>query len=281
MINREYKNDLFVEIFSDAKNGLSIYNALLGTNYTDPSEIKIVTLKDAIFLQLKNDVALLLEMRLLMLEHQSTINPNMPIRGLQYYGNSVDGYIKRNQFDIYGKKIIKIPTPYYFVLYNGSEDAPDRQELKLSDAFEHKIEGYEWTATFLNINAGHNKNLLQKCPALNGYAKLIDYIRECTDAGLEQEDAVEEALNRCINEGYLVDYLRENIGEAKGMLLSGFDQEIYDRGRREEGREEGIDLAIKSLLNKKYAPEDVAEMLDLDLERVESVMEQISMKTEG
>ena len=125
MVNSKYKNDLFVEIFSQAENGLAIYNALLGTHYEDVSELEIVTLKDAIFMHKKNDVAVLLHARMLMLEHQSTINPNMPLRGLQYYGKSMDGYIKRNKFDIYGKKLIKIPTPYYFVLYNGIKEAPD------------------------------------------------------------------------------------------------------------------------------------------------------------
>ena len=119
MINREYKSSLFVDLFSKEETGLSIYNALLNTNFSNPKELKIVTLKDAIFMQKKDDVALLIRMNLLMLEHQSTLNPNMPLRGLQYYGTSMDGYIKRNKLDIYGKKLVKIPTPYYFVLYNG------------------------------------------------------------------------------------------------------------------------------------------------------------------
>ena len=239
MLNRQYKSSLFIDVFSRAENGLSIYNALLGTDYKDISDLEIVTLKDAIFMKKKDDVALLIQMELLMLEHQSTMNPNMPIRGLQYYGNSVDGYIKRHKLDIYGKKLIKIPTPHYFVLYNGSEEAPDKQELKLSDAFEHKVEGYEWTAVFLNINSGHNQTLMQRCPELEGYAKLISYIRENSKNGMEQESAVDEAVNRCIKEGYLEKYLSQHIGEAKGMLLSGFDEEIYENGLREEGRAEG------------------------------------------
>ena len=131
MVNKKYKNDLFVDLFSQAENGLAIYNALLGKHYTDPSELEIVTLKDAIFMHKKNDVAILLHARILMLEHQSTINPNMPLRGLQYYGKSMDGYIKRNKYNIYGEKLIKIPAPFYFVLYNGTKEAPDRMELKL------------------------------------------------------------------------------------------------------------------------------------------------------
>ena len=133
------------------------------------------------------------------------------------------------------------------MLYNGSEEVPDKQELKLSDAFEHKVEGYEWTAVFLNINSGHNQTLMQRCPELEGYAKLISYIRENSKNGMEQESAVDEAVNRCIKEGYLEKYLSQHIGEAKGMLLSGFDEEIYENGLREEGREEGQTLLSKAI----------------------------------
>jgi hypothetical protein len=103
MLNREYKSSLFADLFSDAKRGLSIFNALMGTDYSDPTELEIATLKDAVFMHRKNDVALLVEMRLLMLEHRSTINPNMPLRGLQYYADSMDGYLEKRQLNIYGK----------------------------------------------------------------------------------------------------------------------------------------------------------------------------------
>ncbi|MCR4867969.1 MAG: hypothetical protein K5889_00640 [Lachnospiraceae bacterium] len=246
MLYREYKSSLFADLFSDAKRGLSIFNALMGTAYSDPAELEIATLKDAVFMHRKNDVALLVEMRLLMLEHQSTINPNMPLRGLQYYADSMDGYLEKRQLNIYGKKRIKIPAPFYYVLYNGREDAPDREALRLSDSFECKTEGYEWTASFVNINTNHNRELMEKCPELKGYAKLVEYIRENIAQGMEKEESVDTAVGRCIEEGYLVDYLRQHIGEARGMLLSGFNQEIYEKGLREEGWEAGIEEGRKA-----------------------------------
>ncbi|MCR4733242.1 MAG: hypothetical protein K5819_08510 [Lachnospiraceae bacterium] len=269
MLNREYKSSLFADLFSDAKRGLSIFNALMGTEYSDPGELEIATLKDAVFMNRKNDVALLVEMRLLMLEHQSTINPNMPLRGLQYYADSMDGYIERKQYNIYGKKRIKIPAPYYYVLYNGREDAPDREELRLSDSFECKTEGYEWTASFVNINTNHNRELMEKCPELKGYTKLVEYIRENIDQGMEKEESVDTAVDRCIEEGYLVDYLRQHIGEARGMLLSGFNQEIYEKGLREEGREEGKaeekERAIINMLDLGLSKEMIAEKYPMEL----------------
>ena len=302
MLNREYKSSLFADLFSDAKRGLSIFNALMGTDYSNPDELEIATLKDAVFMKRKNDVALLVEMRLLMLEHQSTINPNMPLRGLQYYGDSMDGYIEKKQLNIYGKKRIKIPAPFYYVLYNGREDAPDREDLRLSDSFECKTEGYEWTASFININTNHNRELMEKCPELKGYAQLVEYIREHIAQGMEKEEAVDTAVARCIEEGYLVDYLRQHIGEARGMLLSGFNQEIYEKGLREEGWEAGIEEGrkfgieegrksgieegrksgieegreklIKNLL-RNNTPEFVAEQCGLELEYVNSVKEKM------
>lgn len=282
MVNKKYKNDLFVEIFSQAEYGLAIYNALLGTHYTDASELEIVTLKDAIFMHKKNDVAILLHSRILMLEHQSTINPNMPLRGLQYYGKSMDGYIKRNKFNIYGNKIIKIPAPFYFVLYNGAEEAPDRVDLKLSDAFQSKTTGFEWTATMLNVNAGHNKELLEICPILNDYATLIQYVRDNAALGMDDEPAVEEAVNRCIEEGHLEEYLKAHLGEAKDMLLSGFDEEIWKEGLREEGREEGVEettvLYVSKLLLKHKSCEEIADLLDLDVDKVKDIEKKMMVK---
>ena len=276
MLNREYKSSLFADLFSDAKRGLSIFNALMGTEYSDPAELEIATLKDAVFMNRKNDVALLVEMRLLMLEHQSTINPNMPLRGLQYYADSMDGYLEKRQLNIYGKKRIKIPAPFYYVLYNGREDAPDRENLRLSDSFECKTEGYEWTASFVNINTNHNRELMEKCPELKGYAKLVEYIRENIAQGMEKEESVDTAVGRCIEEGYLVDYLRQHIGEARGMLLSGFNQEIYEKGLREEGWEAGIEEGRKAGITEGIIEGDlraIRNMLDFGLSK-----EQISQK---
>lgn len=279
MVNREYKSSLFVDLFSDAKRGLSIYNALMGTDYTNPEELKIVTLKDAIFMHRKNDVALLLEMRLLMLEHQSSINPNMPLRGLQYYARSMDGYLEKNQLNIYGSKLLKIPAPFYFVLYNGREDTLDRESLKLSDLFEYRTEGYEWTSTFININSNHNRELMEKCPELKGYSQLVEYIRENVDKGMEREESVDAAVERCIKDGYLVDYLRQHIGEARGMLLSGFNEEIYEKGLREEGREEGIELGkrnmIADMLRNGKDPQSIADFCGISLQLVMDVKNSI------
>ncbi|SDW62546.1 hypothetical protein SAMN05216391_112108, partial [Lachnospiraceae bacterium KHCPX20] len=151
---------------------------------------------------------------------------------------------------------------------------------------------YEWTASFVNINTNHNRELMEKCPELKGYAKLVEYIRENIAQGMEKEESVDAAVGRCIEEGYLVDYLRQHIGEARGMLLSGFNQEIYEKGLREEGwedgirkgrqegREDGIKEGIKKGVEQGKAEEKehaIMNMLDLGLSK-EMIAEKYPME---
>ncbi len=238
-VRRDYKDTVFHDLFSDKEHALSLYNALNGTDYKNTDRLEIVTLSDAIYMHGKNDVSILFQNLLELWEHQSTLNYNMPLRGLIYYAHNIDGILKSRGVNLYGKKLIKIPAPDYYVFYNGREKAPDRQELKLSDAFEIMNEGYEWTAHMLNINAGHNKELLQKCPALNGYITLVQYIREYQAEGLELSAAIDRGIDRCIREGVLKEYLLKKKSEVKLMLLTEFDEELFARTMKEEGREEG------------------------------------------
>ena len=242
-INREYKDSLFTDIFSDKGNALSLYNAIQGTAYTDIEDVEIIVLKNSFFITYRNDASIFFDSRITMWEHQSTLNFNMPIRGLIYYARAVDGYLEKKGLKrkIYRKTLVKIPAPDYYVLYNGTEDAPDRQELKLSDAFMTPSPGYEWTAKFININAGHNRELMDACPALKGYATLVGYMRDGVERGMDDESAADAAIAQCIDENYLREYLLQKRGEAKLMLLR-FDEndlEMSLKEEREEGRQEG------------------------------------------
>lgn len=140
---------------------------------------------------------------------------------------------------MYGKKLVKIPAPDYYVFYNGRENAPDRQDLRLSDAFLVPREGYEWTAHMLNINAEGNRSLLRQCPALEGYVALIRYVREYQGTGDSLSEAMDKAIDKCIKEGLLKEYLLKKKAEVKLMLLTEFDEELFAETMREEGFEEG------------------------------------------
>ena len=176
---RTYKDSLFRMIFQDREALLSLYNAINGTCYDQPEELIITTLEDAIYLGWKNDVSFLIQDVLSLYEHQSTRNPNMPLRGLFYISSLFQGYLKANDLDPYSSVLLKLPTPRYVVFYNGTQEEPDRTELRLSDSFIRKdVEPcLECTALVLNINYGHNKELMKACHKLYEYAYFIQKVR--------------------------------------------------------------------------------------------------------
>ena len=266
-IQRNHKDTVFHDLFSEKENALSLYNALNGTNYPDTDGLEIVTLSDAIYIQRKNDVSVLFQDQLSLWEHQSTINENMPLRGLIYYAHNIDGILRSHGTALYGKKPVKIPAPSYYVFYNGLEDADPVRDLKLSDAFLKPAEGYEWTAHMLNINRAENEGLLKKCGVLEGYVMLIRYIQENQLDGDSLQDAVDKAIKRCIDENFLKEYLLKKLAEVRLMLITEFNQELYEKTirqeEREEGREEGADRwgQIYMLLAKEKRSDDMQRIM--------------------
>ena len=245
-INSKYKDRLFCLIFGDEtkkQNIISLYNALNGTNYSDDEDIKITTIDDALYINMKNDVSFIIDSYMSMLEQQSTLNPNMPLRGLMYFGNLYDSYIESHGLNIYGKKLIKIPTPQYYVLYNGTAEEEAVKDLRLSDAFaKPSPEGkFEWTATLINLNKGKNDELLKKCKPLEDYMVLINAIRENEAEGLPIEEAVDKAVRFCIENDVLKEYLVTHRAEVLSVCLKEFNEEVFVAAIREEGREEGFE----------------------------------------
>ena len=134
-VNKKYKDRLFRFIFGDRREMLSLYNALNGTDYADPGALEVVTLEDVIYMNMKNDVAFLFGAELNLWEHQSSRNPNMPVRGLFYFARLYKKYVKRHSLNLYSSRLQNLPYPQYIVFYNGRGDEPDRMTLRLSDAF--------------------------------------------------------------------------------------------------------------------------------------------------
>jgi hypothetical protein len=185
--NREYKSDVFSMLLEDPKNALEIYNALNGTNYKDPSVVQIVLLNKGISLSVRNDAEFVIDFELNIYEHQSTYNPNMPLRGLVYFVEKLDEFIKGR--DIYGRRLIKIPTPHFVVFYNGTEKRPEKEVLRLSDAFYHPTDDpeLELKCTVYNINPGYNETLLQNCPVLREYMTFVGKVRHNLDIRMDLE----------------------------------------------------------------------------------------------
>lgn len=241
--------------------------------------MKITTLENAIYMNYKNDLSCIIDFHLALLEHQSTVNPNMPLRYLMYVAD-LYGKITA-EYNIYSRRCIELPAPDFVVLYNGLEKQPERKLLLLSDAYgaEKKETALELRVWQLNINAGYNEKIMEKCPTLFGYSKLISYIRN-NQKSLAIEEAIDQAVKQCIHEGILEKFLREHRAEVIKMSIYEYDEEKHMRALREEGREEGISLGInenkketaqRMLRTGKLTMEEIAEYSGLNVEEVEEL----------
>ena len=242
-VRKKYKDFLFRRVFEDKKDLLELYNALNGTDYKDPDELEITTLEDVIYMSMKNDLSFIISSTLNLYEHQSTFNPNMPIRGLLYFSKMYEAYIKLNKLDLYGKSQVPLPTPQYVVFYNGRDEQPDERILTLSDAFMPKKEGIEpvleCRARMLNINYGHNEKILNTCKRLHDYSYFIAEVNANLDRGMKLKDAIEKAIDSCIENGILADILIKHRAEVFDMLLTEYDEKLHMKTVKAEGYEEG------------------------------------------
>ena len=286
--NRQYKDTVFRMLFSEKENLLSLYNAVTGSHYQNAEALKIVTLENAIYMGMKNDLAFMLETNIYLYEHQSTINPNIPLRDLIYIGIEYQQFV--NDKSLYSSKLQKIPAPKFMVFYNGTDDVEDRMELKLSSAYEHLAgePDLELKVLMLNVNEGHNKDLMEQCQTLKEYAIYVARVRKYASE-LNLNDAVERAITECIKEGILVEFLRKNRSEVKMVSILEYDKEWeekklrkaeYEAGK-EDGRNEGIEIgreeAIAEMIHNMakcgYSIDKIAEITGRSTEQIQSIMD--------
>ena len=267
--NRLYKSRLFVMIFEDKRKLLELYNAVSGKRYEDPDLLEINTLENAIYMSLRNDLSFLIDTRLSLYEHQSTYSPNLPLRFLFYLADLLSGMTAEE--NLYGRRKVQIPPPRFVVFYNGEEDQPDKKILKLSELYtveeeEHKL---ELEVLMLNINQGHNLELMEASHTLWEHAEYTERVRQYTKE-LPIEEAVERAITECIQEGILKEFLEGNRREAKNMSIYEYDKEKHLRQEREaaweEGQEWGRENKLEELIQKKLAKgksvPEIAEALE-------------------
>ena len=243
--NRQYKDTVFRMLFSEKENLLSLYNAVTGSTYQNADDLKIVTLENAIYMGMKNDLAFMLETNIYLYEHQSTLNPNIPLRDLIYIGIEYQQYV--DDKSLYSSRLQKIPAPKFMVFYNGTDAVDDRVELRLSNAYEHLAgePDLELKVLMLNVNEGHNKELMEQCQTLKEYAIYVARVRKYTSE-MNLNDAVARAIDECIKEGILVEFLRKNRSEVKMVSILEYDKEWEEKKLRkaeyEAGRSEGIEI---------------------------------------
>ena len=273
-VNRTFKSTLFIMLFEDRKNLLELYNAITGKHYADPELLEINTLENAIYMSMKNDVSFLIDGRLSLYEHQSTKNPNLPLRFLLYISHLYSRLtVKAN---LYGERIVQIPAPEFIIFYNGKDEMPERQLLKLSDMYSVKEENpkLELEATLLNISGTNNRKLKDACRTLRDYAIYTDKIRSYTET-MELPEAVDRAINECIKEDVLRDFLMEHKAEARAMSIFEYDQERHMQQEREAGIEKGeqqlLRRQVKKNLSRGMSIPEIAEVLDETEERIREI----------
>jgi predicted transposase/invertase (TIGR01784 family) len=270
--NRQHKSSVFADFFQERERLLEMYGALKGRSYPKDAQVKLVTLEDVLFQNQINDLAFVLDGRLIVLaEHQSTLCSNIPLRMLIYVGREYERLTDSR--DIYRHRLLKIPKPDFIVLYNGTEQCPDEFEMKLSDAFMEAPEIpdlLELTVKGYNVNDGHNPDILQRSRNLGDYARFVAQIRKNQESGMTLSEAITAAIRRCINDGVMADYLKRQSSEVENMLMTEFNidvaKEVWMEEAREEAREE-VKLATARKLRRRGRPlSEIAEDTELSIE---------------
>ena len=260
---REYKDRLFKKIFSDRRDLLELYNALNGTSYDNPDDIVVNTLEDVVYLGMKNDISFILQNILSLYEHQSTISPNLPLRGMLYIASVIRQEIVNTE-DLYSSRPIALPLPKFVVFYNGRREEPERREMFLHDLYPPQFRVWEadldCRAVLLNINAGYNRKIMKKCRKLEEYSIFVARIRQYQNEGNDIGEAVDYAVDDCIREGVLEELLRSQREEVCSMLLTEYDEERHIENERRIAADEAYECG------KEAGEELFSELTNLLLE---------------
>ncbi|GMO42707.1 MAG: Rpn family recombination-promoting nuclease/putative transposase [Treponemataceae bacterium] len=253
-------------------------------------KIEVNTLQNMLFWGAVNDISFEAGDKLVIfIEHQSTVNPNMPLRLLEYVQKI---YKKRTRnSNLYGTKLVTVPRPEFFVLYNGEAPYPDENVLRLSDAFEKTAEwgvpekaALELEVKVYNINAGRNEALARKSKTLAQYSAFIERVRAFAKEKKNLEEALALAVNDCIRRGILKEFLEKNAPEVIDMLLEEWTwegaqalmrkemreevrEEVLEEVREEVREERGMEIA-RNLLSAGSPPEFVQKITGIDIRAV-------------
>ena len=192
-------------------------------------------------------------------EHQSTVNPNMPLRGLLYFSQLYQQYIDKNKKNLYGSVLVKIPAPQFIVFYNGDTEQADLVKYR---------------------NKNHNESLSKNCEPLYYYCEFVNQVKENLSQGMPFDSAVNEAVDFAIKSDFLEGFFREKRMKILDDIYTEFDQESYDETLRNDGRiENAIANAKNFLALNKLSEEEIARCCSLPLEQVLALKEELAHKT--
>ena len=229
--NRMYKDRLFKFVFNDKEKLLSLYNALNHSDYKDADALEINTLEDFIYMGMKNDISFILDSDMCLYEHQSTYNPNMPLRGLFYFSELLQQFVTQKGYNIYSSTLLTLPTPRFVVFYNGDDSIPERSVLKLSDSFENRERGgcLEVEALLLDVNVGKNQELMKSCGYLQEYTIFVGKVKEYKKEYKNLDVAIEYAMDYCIEHNVMRELLLKHKAEVARLIFREFDEAEYMR----------------------------------------------------
>ena len=302
--NRNYKDSVFVDLFAhdiNAKeNFISLYNALHGTNLdAKTTGVQPVMLEQVLYMKYYNDIAMLIDGKIVILiEHQSTINQNMPFRFLEYIARIYEKITTKDEK--FGRKLVKLPVPEFYVFYNGKDDYPTESVMKLSDAFmqlddelKNQLENanypLEISVKVININVDKENPILKHCEALKQYSEFIEQVRYNIESAVPEPFTT--AIKQAIKKGFLSDYLNRKSTEVQNMLLAEYDYDTDIAVQRKEafedgisiGRNEGISIGLsqgvqqakletaKNLLSIGLSQDQIASVTGLSPEEIEKL----------
>ena len=255
--NRNYKDSVFVDLFAHditaKENFISLYNALHGTNLkVETTDVQPVMLERVLYMKYYNDIAMLIDGKIVILiEHQSTINRNMPFRFLEYIARIYEKITTKDEK--FGRKLVKLPVPEFYVFYNGKDDYPTESIMKLSDAFmelddklrnqlENSNYPLEISVKVININVDKENPILKRCEALKQYSEFIEQVRFNIENDVPEP--LTNAIKQSIKNGFLSDYLNRKSTEVQNMLLAEYDYDTDIAVQRRESFEEGISIGM-------------------------------------
>ena len=279
--NRLYKDRVFKFIFGNPENKewtLSLYNAVNGSNYRNPDDIQFNTIEDAVYMSMKNDVSFIILDEMNLWEHQSSFNPNMPMRFLTYGTQLYEKYTATSGYYKFSRKLQRLPKPHCICFYNGTKEQPEQQVLKLSDAFGGEGD-IEVKVKMLNVNYGKNRALLETCQPLREYAWLVDRVREHQRVLQNLEAAVDASIDEMPDSFVIRTLIEAHRAGVKKMFLTEYDEEKMKEQERKEAFADGVDAGVAEanervaadMLKKKYpldAIKDISRLSEAHIRKL-------------
>ena len=273
--NRNFKSSVFSLMMQNKEKALNVYNVLGNSHFDNPEDVEIITTDGGISLSVRNDASFIIGTDMNFYEHQSTYNPNMPMRSLIYCTDAIDRRIKEKNENLYGHKQIKIPTPRFVVFYNGREKRPAVERMYLSSAYmgEKKNPDLELACTVYNLNAPENKELLEKSEVLYGYTFFVNRVNDNKENGMELEQAIDEAIDACTRENILKDFFGTYKNEVRRIMALDFTferqieltkMEYYQDGAK-DGQLQTLISQVVRKLRKGKSVEQIADELEADI----------------